>query len=149
MALRALSFNKEIYLAPLEKGGDKAKVNIELYLPPSDIPQNISSNYVKEKDVLLIEFDYPIKEKPRKLFEEENISLFIGASSSKPLRIEINKISEESIDQIKLSHIIKHDLSNLIEKEIGGITNLRKKTNLERADKILKENAENLACGLA
>ncbi|MBW8002314.1 MAG: hypothetical protein FVQ80_09885 [Planctomycetes bacterium] len=145
MILRAISFNKEIYNAPLKKQEGKAEMNIELYIPPSDIPQNISSGYIKDKDILFITFDYSMQEKPKKLFEKNNISFFIGASSSKPLRIEICNLSKQAINRVRLTHIIKHDLSNLIGSEIEELTNLRKRTNLEYADEVLKENAEELA----
>ncbi|MFC1676415.1 hypothetical protein ACFL3G_05060 [Planctomycetota bacterium] len=145
MTSRAISFNKKIYMSPLKKQEVEAKINIELYLPPSDIPQNISSGYIKDKDTLFIIFDYPTLEKSKKLFDKENIKFFIGTSSGKPLRIEICNLSKEGIGQVDLSHIIKHDLSNLIESEIGVLTNLRKRANLECADEVLKESAEELA----
>jgi len=132
-----------------EEVSKREKVDIKLFLPPSDVPKSIDHKYDKEKDLLKIVFRYWMGEKEVKLFEKNNIKLFIGFSSGKPLRIEIERVRENNIDQIQLKNIISKDLSQLIETRLKEVTDLRKRTNLRYADEILQESAEELAQSVA
>lgn len=148
MIWRAVSINKQIYDKPLdisESMKKTSKVNIELYLPPSDIPQYIHPDYNKKDDIFIINFKYFDTEKEKELFNKENIKFFIGLNSGKPLRIEISNIDTERIGQVKLTNIIRNDISRLIEENITPTSAIREKSNLRITEEILKENAAVLA----
>lgn len=148
MTWRAISINKEIYDRPLEAPEEiikMGKVDIALFLPPSDIPEFISPAYDRHNDIFFINFKYFDQEKEKELFSEENIRLLIGDYSGKPLRIEIKNVKKDSINTIQLTHIIREDISRLIEERINQLGDLRKISNLKCADEVLKENAEVLA----
>ncbi len=57
--------------------------------------------------------------------------------------------SKSNVGQIELENIISRDLSRLIESKIEGLSDLRKRTNLRCADKILQESARELAQSVA
>ena len=139
MAQKSITFSKDIYHKPLESGTN-ADLNIELYIPPGDVPQNIYSEYLANKDALRIIFEYPIPEREIKLFEKDNIIFHVGIASGKPMTIEIRKIKERKINKVKLSHTI----NDMIVKEIKETKNFRKQSNLKLASQILEESSEQL-----
>lgn len=148
MKWRAIHFNRKIYQKPMdapEEMKEFARVNIKLFLPPSDVPNSIDHKYDKEKDLFQIAFRYWTDEKETKLFEKDKIRLFVGNSSGRPSRIEIEDVRKNNVDQIQLKNIITRDLSRLIESKIEGLSDLRKRANLRCADEILQESAEELA----
>ena len=76
MTERTMSVNKEVYKRPLDSSGEAEKtkrMKIELYLPPSDIPQLIIPSYTSNEDILVIKFEYIGSEKGRELFKHENM----------------------------------------------------------------------------
>ncbi len=152
MEWRAIHFNRKIYQKPmdaLEEMKEFARVNIKLFLPPSDVPNSIDHKYDKEKDLFQIAFRYWTDEKETKLFEKDTIKFFVGVSSGRPSRIEIEDVCKNNVDQIQLKNIITKDLSQLIENIRKDLTDLRKQANLRCVDEILQESAGELAQSVA
>lgn len=146
--MRAISINKELYNQPLDSPEEikkMKKMKIELFLPPSDIPQFIYPEYKEKEDNLIIEFKYMDKEKEKELFNRENVRFIIGEYSGKPLKIEIHNIKKENINRIELINKISSGLNRLLEDNIAKIKDLREKSNLSIAKQVLNENAEKLA----
>lgn len=144
--MRAISINKELYNQPLDSPEEikkMRKMKIELYLPPSDIPQFIYPEYKEKEDNLIIEFKYMDKEKEKELFDRENVRFTIGEFSGKPLKIEIRNIKKENINRIELINKIG-SINKLIEENITKIRDLREKSNLSIAREILSQNANEL-----
>jgi hypothetical protein len=148
MAWRAIAIKEEIYNKPLDTSEEALKsrgIKVELYLPPTDVPQYICSEYDKERDLFCIVFKYTNSEREKELFNQENSRFLIGSQSGKPLRIELSDIVKRGIDQVKLVNIIKEDISRLIESNICQSQHLRERTNLQCAGQVLKVSASELA----
>ena len=144
MKLRAITFNKEFYREPLKTNDERATLNIQLYLPPTDVPDFLESNYDEKKDNLHIFFVYPDKEKKIEKIPGDNFQLNVAHSSGKPLEIIINDIKKQQIDKVELKQIIHDDIGKLIHKQLQNLQNIRKRTNLEHIDKILKLTSDAL-----
>lgn len=142
--LRAIAINKNIYNKPLDSP-QRQEVNIQLYLPPTDVPQYVSGCYNDSEDSFVITFSYQNTENESELFDKDNIKFLIGTSSGKPLRIEIKNIKKEKVDTIRLSQIIRDDISKLIEQTIGRQQTPRAVANLKCAEAVLKGTADELA----
>lgn len=74
MTWRAISINKEIYDRPLEAPEEiikMGKVDIALFLPPSDIPEFISPAYDRHNDIFFINFKYFDQEKEKSYFQKK------------------------------------------------------------------------------
>ena len=152
MEWRAIHFDRKIYQKPMDASEEMkefAKVDIKLFLPPSDVPKSIDHKYDKEKDLFQIAFRYWTEEKEVQLFEKDNMRFFVGSSSGKPLRIEIEEVRKNNIDEIKLKNIIINNLRQVIEKIIGKLPDLRKRENLRCADQVLEQSADELAQSVA
>ncbi len=147
MEWRAVHFNHEIYLKPMdvaEEMQERGKVNIKLFLPPSDVPKSIYHKYNKGQDLFQIVFRYWTEEKETKLFDKDGARLFVGTSSGKLLRIEIEGIRKNNVDIIQLKNIITKNLRETIESKIDKLSDIRKRANLRCADQILERSADEL-----
>ncbi len=144
MTWRAISFDKKIYYKPLNLKGERVKLDIQLFLPPTDVPDSIEAQYDEKRDVFKIHFLYPDMEKRTALLEQDNVRLTIANSSGKPLSIEIKHLKKESIGKIRLRQIICKDVRTLTRDEIDRFSNLRKKTNLESMNQVLTETVDAL-----
>jgi len=141
MKTRSISVNKAIYNRPIENEDvDSQKgIHIELFLPPSDIPEFLQHKYDEVHDILFIDFKYAIQEKIERLFEKEGISLWIGKESGKPFYLQIKNIKKDKIDAVQLRNIFYEELPS-ISKDLP----VRKKTNLERAKEFIGDKADDL-----
>lgn len=150
MTLRAISFNREIYRRPLEVSGDRAGYNIQLFLPPTDIPDYIKTDYNEKNDCVNIIFCYPNEERESELFRKDNLRLLVASYSGKPLRIEVKNVKKDKIDKIRLTNIIKNDLREAIKQKVSHLQNERQRKYLENFDEVLDETADEMAeCALA
>jgi hypothetical protein len=146
MSFRHLSINKEIYSKPIKKPRElKSRMNISLYLPPTDIPEAILALYEKNIDSFKIKFQYSILEKGKYLFSNKQAKFLIGEKSGKPLMIEIKDIKKNNIDEIHIKNFIEKNLEGFIEEKLSEILDLRQKTNIERVKEVLTDNASDLA----
>jgi hypothetical protein len=147
MTWRAISINKEIYNKAIDAPEEIKKmgvVKIKLFLPPSDVPNCVISEHDRKNGIFKIKFQYVIQEKGRYLFSNDQASLLIGEQSGKPIVIEIKKIDEDKINEIHLTNFIRKDLEKFIADNIGGIQDLRQKTNIERTKEFLESQASDL-----
>lgn len=148
MSWRAISINKEIYNRAVdapEEIRQMGKVRINLFLPPTDIPESVVAEHDKNTDTFRIRFQYSLSEKGVYLFINEQASLKIGQQSGKPLEIEIKNIHKEKIDKIQLTNFLRKDLESLISGKLLEVGDLRRKTNLERTQEFINEKASDLA----
>jgi len=142
-----ISINKQIYTRPLEtpRGLRRGqKMQIELFLPPTDIPEYIYQEIESEKDELNIRFKYVDKEEEKELWANSDVRLIIGTYSGKLLRIEIKGVKENHITEVQLTHKIRTEVRNAITHSVNRLSGLRFRSNLERAEQTLQQNADKL-----
>lgn len=145
-ASRMISINTKIYNQPIEVASEikvEKKLKIKFFLPPSDIPQLINQNYNENEDLLIFEFKYIDSEKEKQLFHRNNIRLFVGTYSGKPLRLEIQNIKKENITSVRLEHIIS-SLEEFLSQESLKF-DFREQSNLKLAGVLFAQNAKKLA----
>lgn len=143
MSTRAMVINKEVYNEPIHL--PNKRLRIELYLSPSDIPQNIMPIYDGKEDKLTISFQYIDSEKEKELINRDGIRLMVGIYSAKPIRIEVRDIKKEGINSVKLTNILSEGIGKLIDAKKSEYEGMRERANLSTAEEFLKINAGVLA----
>lgn len=121
------------------------KLEIELFLAPSDVPEYIFAESKPSEDELHINFKYNDHEDEKQAVENPLFRLVVGIYSGKVLRIELRGIGREGIGEIELTRKIKDDVVPAIEERIKDVRGLRARSNLQRAEQVLTLSAGHLA----
>ena len=147
MMHRAIAIDKSIFTRPLEEKGDHEraeKFRIQLFLPPTDIPSHIESTYDQRTDIFTIGFKYTQEEPMEKIIDHDDYSLIVGKLSGKAMMITIKNAKQRNIQEIVLERIIKHDIAEIISKNLSYKDKVRERENLIRASETIQKSAQEL-----
>ncbi len=148
MNIRGISIDKGIYLRPME-GNNAQTLNIQLFLPPSDVPTKLETRYDNNSDVYEIRFEYGSEEPQIKIIDHDEYSLNVGKYSHKAMLIQIKNARKQNIQEIVLRRIFKQEVSDFIKDNLSNSNMVRDRTNLLRAGELLEKNAPELLVSVA
>jgi len=147
MSYKMIWVKKSIYDKPIEN--DDKKVDIKLYLPPTDVPDNVKADFDASTESFIITFQYTVNETGKILFDNPEASMEVGKKTGKPLVIRVKNILSEKITQIELTKIIQTKVENQIIENYSKVSDLRQKGNLEKTKDFLNQQVGELVSAAA